>query len=314
MARGDAARNTGYRIADTPVITPLPSPASLELEECCYDLTLLVEAGNPAVQDPLKNDKPSYFELYDLSINAASIILAKCVNGVEVDQVTIADNTYGTFKDFGVETHDGLNYISIKNVNWTLIFDTFGAGEYQFRVETNSIFSSTTTVPKKDFVYHLKEFTEERANTTVLIRSFNEGNFADYKNNGRTKFTYPDDWVDEKRIDAILWADKDSMEETYIAYNDGSEKPLDRSLSPIYTLETDGLPQNLREYLQFVVRMAYLVEITNHQNNNPTRHTNLPVQATGGFEPVYTKQYSKAKIEAMEFKNAFRDNFNNLLC
>ena len=148
----------------------------------------------------------------------------------------------------------------------------------------------------------------------MLIRSFNEGNFADYKNNGRTKFTYPDDWVDEKRIDAILWADKDSMEETYIAYNDGSEKPLDRSLSPIYTLETDGLPQNLREYLQFVVRMAYLVEITNHQNNNPTRHTNLPVQATGGFEPVYTKQYSKAKIEAMEFKNAFRDNFNNLLC
>lgn len=310
--RGDSHRAFAFAVTDDPIIESVPFDENLELEECCYDLPLLVESGNPAVQDPLKNDKTSYFEFYGKSINAVVLILVKCVNGAAVDQVTISDSTYGEFKDFGTETHDGLDYISIKDINWTLIFDTFGAGEYQFRTDQTSIFSSTPLVSRFDFVYHLKEFTDSRANTTVFMRVFNSGNMGDHRNNGKTKFTYPDNWEDGKRIDAIFWADKDEMEESYTTFNDGFEEYTGKKLKVTYTLATDTFPQRLREYIQFVVRMANSVEMTNYQNNNPTKHVNLPVQATGGYEPNYIKQFSKAGF-SIEFKQAF-DNYEKLHC
>ncbi len=314
MSRGDGFTIKGFRITGNPSIIPsVPDAEELDLVECCYKLPLLVEAGNPAVQDPKKNDKTSYFDFFDLSINAASMILAKCVNGVAVDQVTITDSTYGTFLDFGVETHDELNYISLKNINWTLIFDTFGGGEYQFRIETISVLPSTVTEPRKDFVYHLKEYTNTRANTTVFVSVFNTGNFADLRTNGRTKFTYPDNWQDGKRLNSIFGDDTDELEDTYTVFNDGFEEPIDRRLILKYKWEFDSAPQSIREYIQFVVRSAKLVEITNYQNNNPTIHDTIPVQATGGYDPEYFKQHSKAGA-IIEFKHAFQDNFTFLHC
>lgn len=316
MARDEAWRGNGGRITGNPDEIPsVPDATELDLVECCYELFLLVEAGNPFLQNPRINDKTSYFDFFDTSINAASIILAKCVNGVEVDQVTITDSTYGEFLDFGVEEIDpNLNYISLKNINWTLIYDTFGgAGKYQFRIETLSALASTTTVPRKDFVYHLEEYTNTRANTTVFMKHFNYGNFADPRTNGRTKFTYPADWSNGKRVSSIFGNDSDELEDTYTVFNTGFEEPIDRKFILKYQWEFDSAPQCLRDYIQFAVRSARLVEITNYQNNNPTVHDTIPVQATGGFDPEYLKQYSQAGA-IVEFKHAHQDNYSVLHC
>jgi len=314
MSRGDAFYVVGFKITGDPDAVPsVPDANELELVECCYDLSILVEKDNPAVQDPKKNDKTSYFDYFDLSINSATMILAKCVDGAEVDQVTITDNTYGTFSDFGVETHDGNNYISLKNINWTLIYDTFGAGRYQFRIETTSVLPSTTTTPRRDFVYNVQEFTNLRANTTVFMKHFNTGNFAELRTNGATKFTYPDNWEDGKRLSSIFGNDTDEMEESYTVYNDGSDEPVERKIIPKYTWELDDMPQNIKQYVQFVVRSAKRVEMTNYQNNNPTKHDTISVQATGGFDPEYIKQYSKSGV-VIEFKHYYPDNFTVKQC
>jgi len=314
MSRGDAAFFLGFVVTGDPtVVAPLPIDEDLELEECCYILPLLVEKNNPAIQDPFKNDQTSYFEFYDKSISAVSLILTKCVNKVIVDQVTIIDNTYGTFLDLGVETHDGLDYISIKNINWTLIFDTFGAGEYQFRTDETSIFSSTPLASKFDFQYDLQEFTTRRANTTVFMRIFNSGILVDKKNNGRTQFTFPDNWVDGKRVSAIFGNDKSGMEESYTAFNNGFEEFVSKKILPRYILEVDPMSEDIREYMEIELRMADLVEMTNTVNNAANRHINTPVQATSDFDPTYFKQVSKAKFE-LEFKHAFEDNFEKLHC
>lgn len=311
--RGESFFSTGFIVTNDPTVITPPDVATA-LEECCYHLPLLVESGDPATQDLFKNDKTSYFEFFDSGTSAASLVLAKCVNNASVDQVTISDNTLGTYSAFGAETHDGKDYISIKNINWTLIFDTYGAGEYQFKTTSTSIFSSTTPNDRYDFIYNLQEFTADRANHTVFMRIFNTGNSVDYKNNGKTKFTYPDSWVDGKRINSIFGNNTDEMEESYTVFNSGFEEYLDKKLKLNYTLETDQIPEDVRDYLQFVIRMADYVEMTNYVNNSANDHRNTPVQATGGYDPNYIKQVSKAKIEAISFKHAYESNFTKKHC
>ena len=131
--RGDVQTQILFGVGSTakPVITV---PAVQDLEECCYITPVF---GNPdyiASPDPLKEGTNSYFNFYDPNaITAVTLNIQKCVGGAFVTQHTIIDDTYGTFKDLGVEIKRGLNYISIKNINWSKVLVDFGAGTYRGR-------------------------------------------------------------------------------------------------------------------------------------------------------------------------------------
>jgi len=314
---GVAAFFVGFLVSDDPsVIEPVTVSEDLELPECCYELPLLVEAGNPADQDPFKNDKTSYFQFYDSGVDAAALTLVKCIDGVEVDQVIISDNTYGEFLDFGVEQHDDRKYISIKNINWTLIFDDFGgAGEFRFRADHNSIFASIVPVPRFDFSYHLKEFNDERARITVFLRIFNSGNLVDQSNasKGKTKFTFPDAWVDGIRFDGKIGGETGGMTRNSTVFRNGFEEYTELLLPPRYVLSTDFFYQKLRDFINIIVRAADLVEITNYGNNLPSRYEDWPVQADGPYEPDYFEDFSLA-IFKLEFKHAHQGNYEANHC
>lgn len=315
MARDDSFEQTFGTIEGDPSIVTLPSLAE-SLVECCYELPLLVEKDNPATQDPSKNDRTSYFEFYDNSIDSAEIKLYKCVAGTEVLQTTISDNTYGIYKAFGTEVKNNLKYISLKNIDWTAIFDDFGgAGEYQFRAEAISILPSTDPTIKEDFVYHLREFTVSEADVTVFMKIFMDGSVADLRNgnDGSTTFSYPDDWIDGKRLKSTFGNDESGVTNTYTIYNDGSDSQIESSIIPEYTLLADLMTQKIKRYFEFDVRWSPRIEMVNYISNSSNDHRGTPVQASGDFKPNYTKQYSKSSWE-LKFKHVYSNNFTKHFC
>jgi len=191
----------------------------------------------------------------------------------------------------------------------------FGVGKYRLISEATSVLPSTPVLINCDFEYNVQDYTNARANTTVYVKSFNSGNFAEWRrgNVGESKFTYPDNYSDGKRLAAIFGNDEDGLEEETTLFSNGFEEDTKKILKVEYTLETDVYPQKLRDYVQFQVRMADYVEMTNYQNNNPTKHDRLKVKASSGYTPEYIKQFSKIGF-SIKFKHAFGGNFEKLHC
>ena len=127
MPRGDSYFELLFVSGDTskpeivvPTATPIP--------ECCYILPLFANSDYVANSDEFKQDETGYFNFYDASaITAVDLIIQKCkTDGTFEDKHIIIDDTYGTYKALGVEVINGLNYISIKNINWSKILVDFG--------------------------------------------------------------------------------------------------------------------------------------------------------------------------------------------
>ena len=313
MGRGDSAFSVGFAVTGNPDVIPsIPVAEDLELPECCFELLLLVD--NADATNAKRNDLTSWFDIFSSSIASAVFKIQKCDGTEFVDVHTITDNTYvGQFIDFGTETHDGLDYITVHDIDWTAIRVAFGVGKYRLISEATSILASTPLLINCDFEYNVQDYTDARANVTVYAKSFNSGNFADWENNGETKFTYPDNYNDGKRFRGTFGQDEDDMEEETTIYNDGFEEDTKKILKLKYKFIMDMYPQKVSRYIQFQMRTADYTEMTNYWNNNATIHDLIKVKATGGYAPAYIKQYSRMGVE-IEFKHAFGGNFEKLHC
>jgi len=300
--RGDVQTQILFGVGSTakPVITV---PAVQDLEECCYITPVF---GNPdyiASPDPLKEGTNSYFNFYDPNaITAVTLNIQKCVGGAFVTQHTIIDDTYGTFKDLGVEIKRGLNYISIKNINWSKVLVDFGAGTYRIYTNESTIYSGGDQ-HAQSLPYNLMAFTESAANFTVRFKIKNAGILGDAKNPRKT-FEFPDDWEDELWIEGSFGDDFSELEEDYTVYNDGSEQYTKKKRIDKIMFVGDRTPQEVRTFFKNELMMADLLEVTNYANNRANEHLDTPVHGSGDFKPNYIKQSKLASFD-VEFKSAF---------
>lgn len=298
-------------------VTQPPIPVideSLELEECCYILPLLADLTDT---DPLKNDRTSFFRYYDQNaVTAAVFIIQKCENGVFVDKVTIADNTYGEFSPLGDEVHNigGVdhNYIRLDNINWTQILDDFEEGVYRIKAEATNIFGSLGIQESFDFTYELKKFTTKRANVTTFFTIFNSGLLGD-RNDGTKVFIFPDNYVDGKRMNGTIGKDTSGYENDYTVYNDGFEQFVTKKRIPKFVFTGDRTNEPIRKYFENEIMMADKLLVTGYMNNAANTHINTPMQADGEYKPVYFVQSKKAGFE-VEFKHAYQGNYEKKHC
>lgn len=273
------------------------------LEECCYELFLLVDST--AVTNVLRNDTTSFFKYYPESFTAGTFIIQKCVSGTFTDQHTVTDNTYGTYSDFAVEVKNNFNYISIKNIDWTAVRVAFGVGEYRIKATSTDIFSNTDIT--YSFQYNVKDYTPDAANNSVFIKIANTGLLGNI-NNPRERFSFPDDWQDAIRIKGKFGDDSSEYEQERTRYNDGFREYTKLTQVPKYILHVDRAPQNIRNFLRNEVAMANAIQMTDYNNNNANCHIDTDVEIAGGFDPEYVSQVSTAPVK-LEFRQAYDNLF-----
>lgn len=287
--------------------TELPSANVVDLpeglEECCYELFLLVDSND--VTNVLRNDTTGYFKYWPTSFETGTLTIQKCVGGTFVDQAIITDNTYGTFRDFGDEVKNGQVYISLKNIDWTAVRVSFGVGEYRIESAAMDMFSNIDV--DYSFSYKVRDYTPDLANNSVFIKIANSGLLGNI-NNPRERFAFPDDWQDGIRIKGTFGDDTGEFEQERTRYSDGFREYTKLTQVPKYKLNVDRSPWQIRNFLRNEIAMANSIQMTDYNTNSANCHIDTDVEIAGGFDPTYIKQVSTAPVE-IEFRQAYDNLF-----
>lgn len=315
MSRGDVHSSLLFVAGETakPVIVV---PTANPIPECCYILPLFgnLDYADPNLSDPFKEDQNSYFNYYDASaVTAVDLAIQKCNSvGEFVDSVVITNDDYGTYKALGVEVIGGLNYISLKNINWSKVLVDFGAGVYRLRTSETTIFASEGLQYSTSIQYDLKSFSTQRADKTVFFKVSNSGSLGN-RQDGTKRFTFPADWEDGMRLPGSFGYDTSAYTNEYTIYNDNSKQWTKKLREPKYFFKGNRpLSEEARKYFENELMMADRVLITDHNKNAANTHIDTPVHGAGEFAPEYTANSSKAHFD-VEFTHAF-ENYVKEFC
>ena len=303
-SRGDVQEQVMFATSTAlPFSTTPDLPAGLD--ECCYNLMLFVDVND--LSNTLRNDQTSYFKHYAQSFSGATLTIQKCVGGLFVDQHVIIDNTYGTFKDFGVEVKNNLNYISIKNILWSAVRIDFGLGEYRIVSSGTDIFANE--ILDSSFVYHVKDYSDSAIDNTVFIKVHNSGLLGSVERPQNRRVEFPDGWEDAIRIQGLFGGDSSDYEEEHTRLNDGFEEYTKHTMIPKYLLDVDRAPQNVLNFLRNEILMANRIFMTNY-NTNSLCHVNTEVRRSGNFDPERIKRVTNASVQ-IEFRSAFDNTYKS---
>ncbi len=300
-SRGDVTTKVGFRVGNTskPVLVV---PSVEDLSECCYINPVFGNVDYLTEPDDFKEDYTSYFNYYDQNaITAVVLEIQKCESGAFIDKHTITDNTYGEFVALGDEVHDELNYTYIRNLNWSKILDDFGAGIYRIKTIETDIFTDVNNA--YSLTYDLKAFTADRANGTVRFKIENTGVLGD-ANNAQKKFTFPDNWVDQFRVEGTYGQDFSELIKESTIFNDGFKEYIKTEREDKGKFHSERISEAPRTYFKNELMMANLVMVTNYGRNLANTHIDTPLHSSGEFSPVYTNQSALAGFE-VEFTDAY---------
>ena len=157
--RGDVQTDTFFVIGNPSTVVASPDFAETSVQDCCYELFLF---GDTSDTDEFKNDRTGFFKAYDNSVTGASLVIQKCVGSSFVDVVTISDDTYGTFYDYGAsQLANGKEWIGIY-MDWRqLLIDpdtlgTLGEGYYRLKTVETNLLASVGDQNQYSFVYQLR--------------------------------------------------------------------------------------------------------------------------------------------------------------
>jgi hypothetical protein len=150
---GEAIRRVFTLVTENPD----PTPPTLDvlastLNECCFDKFIHVYA-DAFSNDEFKNDKTTVIKFFSNAITSVAMSLQAFENGAWVTKVALNNNNFGTLYP--------LNFIQgaiAYEINWKLVFTTYGAGAYRVRfnaeaigyggtmcnIQTNTVWRNTT--------------------------------------------------------------------------------------------------------------------------------------------------------------------------
>lgn len=248
-------------------------------EECCFEINVLAEYVKT---NDLYNDKFSYIRFYDKdSFSNATFKLQKD----KVDVATLTDNTYGTYFDFGF--HETIYNQNAKGylLDFNLILNLFGEGDYRIKAEAVNIFGNTITDYSLELC--LKKYTVYRADGTCRIDYIRNGNTGNPDNFEQRLDFGNIDWVNQLRIPAIFGGDKANTENEFVKYQSGKKVWIANSIINEYSMNIDSIPNYIHNIIKYDILQADEIKITDYNIINPTSHKELKVIPSGGYEPEF---------------------------
>ena len=103
--------------------------------DCCYELPVFADLSDA---NELKNDTWTFYRGYELSTTDVDIILTKPSDSSFVD-VTLTNNTYGTYYNFGFYVDSLGRKYARYDLDWRLVLTLHGEGTYQLKTDETKI-------------------------------------------------------------------------------------------------------------------------------------------------------------------------------
>lgn len=298
-----------------PVVIPVVPIAFCEdLSECIYSLPVLADPADPT--NPMNNDKSEFYFYGNAAITAITMTLQKASNGIFEDKVTLIDGSYGQFVEYGKHpdfsgsafTDDyGKKYTGVF-LDWLLVFNDFGAGNYRMKVQQTDIFSGVTTAYSKA-KYCLKKYNCHFTEGTIRIETLNQG-LRGTLDDKAAQVDYSTGWNGQIRLRGIFKQLDPTYNKEYNQYGDGDNnayRPIIDEQVPKYKLQIKPVPGFIDWYISTNVLQADRILITDY--NSRSRHSFIQVPVKDGTFKILNEEY-KNPLAVIELE--FNYGLNNL--
>jgi len=201
--------------------------------ECEEISTVFASVGN----EDYKNDKSSFIYRRYSDSDTVSIKLWK--NKVEL--LELNDNTLGIFYPQIVGALPSAESYVAYLLDWEKVYDIYGAGNYQVITTLNQL---GTEILVKSIKFNLMGYSDEAADGTVRIESYQNGNIigSDFDFTGIN-------WYSSMRIDGKFTETAETFETNEYLTQNYNRKQIQDKIIENYSLETNLLPRSISEVI-----------------------------------------------------------------
>lgn len=215
-------------------------------------------AGN----DNKTNDKSSFIFRRISPSDTVTMKLFK--NGVET--VTLVDNTYGTFYNFGsLANADLKGYL----IDWGLVQTALGSGDYQFKATSVLL---GTTIEYESIIFKVIPYNEAAADNTVRIESYQNGKVD------RSPFDFTGvNWYSQYRLYGNMRNKQPEFTTNSFQDSTRTTKQNQSTITNTYDLVLPDLDENLKDTFVEEVMLANDIIITDYNIDNNDRYEPIPV-------------------------------------
>lgn len=277
--------------------------------ECCVSLPVLAESTRT---NDLYNDSHGIIFFWNKAFISATLWLQKQVSGVWTDLEELDVNTWSTNLTsydptvFGFfENRYGQKAIGYQ-LDWQKVLDDKGEGTYRIK-SVGSTLISGDEIEKYSLEFCLLEYTHDRADETVRINFWQNGNIGDSEND-KLKIDFGTlNWFNQIRLPGAKFGfDTSQFEQTFTKYQNGQMKWTADNQVEEYILKTGRYDNELHRFIKTRVLQADEISITDYNISNATRHFNRFVIRAGNYEPVWSDFSNLAPVE-IKFQQAYQN-------
>lgn len=296
-----SATRMGEEITRSAVIIPVVNPVvpvafCEDNSDCVYSLPVLADPADPT--NSMNNDKSEFYFYGNAAITAIAMTLQKAENGIFTDKITLIDGSYGQFVEYGKSpdflgnafTDDyGKKYTGVF-LDWLLVFNDFGAGNYRMKVQQTDIFSGVTTLYSKA-QYCLKKYNCHFTEGTIRVETLNQG-LRGTLDDLTAQIDYSTGWNGQIRLKGIFKQLEPGFNKEYNQYGDGDNnayRPIIDEQVPKYKLQIKPVPGWIDWYMSTNVLQADRILITDY--NSKSRHSFIRVPVKDGVMKLLNEEY-----------------------
>jgi hypothetical protein len=277
---------------------------------CCFVLPVFAET---VFTSDFYNDKFCPLFFWNRGFSTADLWLQKYVNGVWVDTVELNiddwtetnlaydPSVFGFFENIYNEKAIGYQ------LSWRLVLtdSNLGAGTYRIKSTGTAIFGGT--VSKYSLEFCLQEYTQPRADETVRIEWWLNGNIGNPDDDQLKRDYGTLNWYNQIRLPGSRFGyDTSQFEREFVKYQNGKEVWLTDKQIEEYILKTGYFDRATHRYIKIDILQADDIRITDYNIQNPTPNQNKFVIVNGNYEPVWQPGTLYAPVE-IKFQQAYQN-------
>lgn len=308
---GESIKINTITLADDPT---LPGPELSAVNEkigiCPFVLPVL--AVNGVSDDPVRNDKVSFYYGFNAAVVTVVLELWKCGAKAPVD--TLTDNTWGEFFAKGFHNYDGKDYGGyLLDFNLVIQHIDGGEGNYFIKGTVTGITGAVKYIYSKNFC--LKEYTDARADKTVKIEWYHNRIIGSTEDD-YDRVSYKGlNWYNSLRLpESFFGRPRFEYTEEETQYQDGEYDEVDYSHDVYYELLCARLPWHVHNCIRNDVLMSDVILVTDYNLLNPIKPIiQKSVKRANNYEPAWKQKDVENVSVVVEFKQAV-NNLHRRIC
>lgn len=242
-----------------------------------------------------KNDKTSM--LFAKKKASDTIIIKLCNDALGLEEV-ITDNTYGSY--YSTFTAQAL-YVGFV-CDWSKVLIDLGIGKYYFKIISTILGESSTVT---SISYQLSEYSDERANGSVKIESYQTGELLN------SEFNYvglvAGGWYQSIRIPGKLLEKKINLKVDNYYNLQNKLVQIQDKVEFIYEVESELIPYEIAEKLYTDILLGNSVIVSDYNVFNEAQIKEIELYYNG----IEKKSFSHNPKSSYKFK--FTPRFDNVI-